>query len=376
MGGHVASDFTSADLVIVNPAVPRPWANPFVLAARDAGVPVSTEISLLCERLPDPSGVIAITGSVGKSTTSAMIQHILRACGERAVFGGNIGSSLLASLGRDIVPGTFVVLEVSSAMLYWLGERRWSAHAAVVTNCVANHVDWHGSVEHYSACKRQILAHQNPGDVAILGDGVGDWATRDGVRRVVLNHGAEVTDLCVPGGHNRANAALAVESVLALCPWITRANAERSARGFSGLRHRLQRVGVFGGIECFNDSKSTTPESALRALDALGERAGISRVHLIAGGYDKGIDLSAVGRRAGELAGLYTIGATGAALASSAGGRARECGTLDRAVAQARARACEGDVLLLSPACASWDQFDNFERRGEEFERLVREVGP
>ncbi|MFN9977144.1 MAG: glutamate ligase domain-containing protein, partial [Phycisphaerae bacterium] len=138
--------------------------------------------------------------------------------------------------------------------------------------------------------------------------------------------------------------------------------------------HRLQRVPSRPGLRCFNDSKSTTPESCLLAVRAFDEHAecGSSRVHLIVGGYDKGSDLAPIGRLASTLGGLYTIGKTGPAIAKASEGRAHECGTLDRAVAAALDHTKDGDVILLSPACASWDQFENYEQRGDLFASLVR----
>ncbi len=376
LGGHDMSDFTNTDMVTVNPAVGTPWNNPFVQAATRAGVRVTTEIALLCERLPNRQRTIGITGSAGKSTTSAMIHHVLRECGLPAVFGGNIGGTLLGHLdSRELSRETWVVLELSSAMLHWLGAGSgWSPHVAVVTNLVTNHVDWHGSTEHYRASKQQLLANQPAGGVAVLGETLGDWTTRPDVGRRVLAKGAQIDGLALPGRHNRMNAAVAVEAVLAAEPSIKRERAEAAVRTFAGLSHRLEHVGVFGGLSCFNDSKSTTPESTMLALEAFGESVGLRRVHLIAGGYDKGADLGVVAAIGSMLGGLYTIGKTGPAIAAKAGGAAVECGTLDVAVSRARERARPGEVLLLSPACASWGQFENFERRGELFVKLVKGI--
>lgn len=373
LGAHDARDFARTDMVVVNPAVATPWANEFVQAAFDAGVRVTTEIGLLCERLPNRQRTIGVTGSAGKSTTSAMIHHVLKECRRPVVFGGNIGGTLLGILDSgELTRDHWVVLELSSAMLYWLSG--WSPHVAVVTNLVTNHVDWHGTIEHYRHSKQQLLASQREGDIAVLGETLGNWSTVAGVDRRVMPAGAAIDALALPGRHNRSNAALAVAAVLAADPEISREAAQASARTFSGLSHRLERVGVFAGIACFNDSKSTTPESTMLALEAFGESVGISRVHLIAGGYDKGADLTPIAKAAGELAGLYTIGQTGPTIAAAAHGAALECQTLEVAVRRARERARPGDVLLLSPACASWGQFENFERRGELFVKLVRGI--
>lgn len=385
LGEHNVSDFTTCDLVVANPAVPKPWENRFLRAAWAAGVPVTTEIQLLVERLPSRENIIGITGSVGKSTTSAMIHHALRGAGIDAVLGGNIGGSLLGTLDQ-IKPSTRVVLELSSAMLCWLGglakvppselgsapAPTWSPHIAVATNFSTNHLDWHGDLAHYRRSKQVLLAAQHSGDIAIIGptSETSDWKHAPAAQRVVPT--AEIDGLAIPGKHNRINAGVAIETVVAA--GASRDAAITAVRTFPGLPHRLQRVPSCAGLRCFNDSKSTTPESCLLAVRAFEEpgECGSARVHLIAGGYDKGSDLAPIGRLASTLGGLYTIGKTSPAIAKAAEGRAHECGTLDRAVAAALDRSKDGDVILLSPACASWDQFENYEQRGELFAKLVR----
>ncbi|MBU6412880.1 MAG: UDP-N-acetylmuramoyl-L-alanine--D-glutamate ligase [Planctomycetes bacterium] len=374
LGAHNVSDFTTSDLVIVNPAVPKPWENRFLRAAIAAGVPITTEINLVVQRLPRREHVVAITGSAGKSTTSAMIHHILASTGRKTCFGGNIGGSLLDHMNQ-IQRDSFIVLELSSAMLHWL--HGWSPRIAVVTNLAENHIDWHGSFDHYRESKRAIIANQKHGDAAVLGPGMHGWATRPGVCRIEMRDVHQVADIHLPGVHNRRNAAVAVAAAIALDPTLDHATAESAVRKFSGLPHRLERVGTWQGKKFFNDSKSTTPASTLLALDAVGE-SGLDKIHLIAGGYDKGSDLTPIGALAPKLAGLYTIGATGPAIAAVATatpeGAAHHtaCETLDRAVNAAIARMTSGDILLLSTACASWGQFTNYEARGKLFCELVR----
>lgn len=365
-GRHEEPDFTSCDILVVNPAVPRPWENRFVRAAIDAGVRVTTEIGLLVERLPSRERVIGVTGSAGKSTTSAIVDHVLRECGVPSWLGGNIGGSLLGRLG-EIGREDTVVLELSSAMLHWLDG--WSPGIAVVTNLEPNHLDWHGDLAHYTSSKRRIVDHQRSGDALILGPEAPAWT---GAARVVrVSKRDAVGGMAIPGGHNAINAAVALAAACEARPGLDRRRLERAARSFPGLPHRLRFIGERGGVRYYDDSKSTTPNATLLALRAFAERDELSRVHLIAGGYDKGLDLGPIAEAAAPLAGIYTVGATGGPLARSCGEGAFECGTLDAAIDRIAQRLREGDIVLLSPGCASWDQFENFEARGRAFARLA-----
>ena len=357
LGEHLESDFTDTDLVVANPAVPRPWDNPYLQAAWAADVPVTTEITLATAHL-DRRKVIGITGTAGKSTTAAMTHHLLTQCNHRAVLSGNIGGSLLSSMETNDAADV-IVLELSSAMLWWLGATddappgapNWSPAIAVTTNVEPNHLDWHGNEQHYRRCKAGISRHQHDGDHVV--------------------HDIELSDalpLAVPGRHNQWNAQLALAAAMCIGS-IERAEAIDALSTFPGLPHRLERIDTSRTDLFFNDSKSTTPGATALAVDAMPDA---SRVHLIIGGYDKGIALDALVECSRSIAGVYTIGATGPTLAADTGGT--DCGTLDAAVACALSRMQEGDTLLLSPGCASWDQFDNYEQRGDRFKATVQSL--
>ncbi len=372
LGAHRVEDFTAADLVVVNPAVPHPWDNPFLREARAGGARLLTEIRLAIGDHP-AERVIGITGSAGKSTTAAMVQHaLLRIRPDlQSRLGGNIGGSLLDDPPRS---DSTLVLELSSFMLHWIAgdggapEDRFTPGVALVTNIAPNHLDWHRSLEHYAASKQAIFSASPACAAPRRVD-----AARCPWRTDVLSE----LRLSVPGTHNRENAIDAIATVvehLAVVdggvedPLGTARACAAALQDFPGLPHRLEFVGERRGIRFFNDSKSTTPDAACLAIDSM---PSTQRTHLIAGGYDKGSDLESIARRTGDLAGLYGIGATEAAICEHGG---RACGTLANAFDEAVASACEGDVILLSPGCASWDQFTDFEARGRTFRELVERL--
>ncbi len=427
LGEHRESDFTGADLVVANPAV-KP-GDTYLAAARDAGVPITTELRLLVERLPNRQRTIGITGSAGKSTITAMIGYIL----EKAIkqktdevqietehpiagplrgpdphpkvfLGGNLGGSLLQQLDQ-ITADDWIVLELSSFMLHYLRPSDtfagWSPHIAVVTNLSPNHLDWHGSFDAYRADKQVILDHQHDdqADAAVCGPGVRAVVTPRVKRCRDFDPAGESRDpyesllpLKIPGQHNQLNARLAAAAVQFAIGMPEYRGCELLA-DFPGLPYRLQFVAERGGVRFYNDSKSTTPESARLAIDAFPE----GTTHIILGGYDKGSDLTPLAEHAAtRCAGIYTIGKTGDTIADAAtrathgpptrpdtcGGVAWpppsaevvRCGDLDTAVQQAITRAKPGQVVLLSPACASWGQYENFEQRGDHFTRLVTAI--
>lgn len=383
LGEHQTADFAHADLVVVNPAV-DPRGNAYIEAAKTAGVPLTTEIGLFIDHCCAGDGrrrTIGITGTAGKSTTTAMIGHILkkglrdeRTKGRREVWvGGNLGGSLLAHVG-EIGPDDWIVLELSSFMLETFTD--WSPHIAVVTNIGDNHLDRHGTLGAYIKAKQTILHHQRREDRAILGPGLGDWRFCTSAMAVIEDEPLDIT-LAIPGEHNRLNATLAVAAVEAA--GVSREDAVAALQTFRGLPHRLCLVHEYRGVRCYDDSKCTTPDAAKLAIDCF--TPGSARI--ILGGYDKHADLAPLARYAAErCAGIYTIGVTGDRIADAAeqhiaAGKLScnvyRCGDLDTAVTATLAHAQSGEVILLSPACASWDQFTNYEQRGQRFAELVRQ---
>jgi len=372
LGGHEEADFLEADLLVVNPAIPRDA--PLVAAADAAGVPRTTEINLFLERCG--ARVVGVTGTVGKSTTTAMAGRIVGARHTTHV-GGNIGKSLLASLD-EIRPDHVVVLELSSFQLTDTPRVGFAPEVALVTNLRANHVKWHGSVESYSDAKKNIFRYQSPGDVLILNAGEAAtvaWADEAPGRVMWFDPSGKPFALRVPGEHNQANAqaARAIGEALG----VDRQEADEALRGFRGLPHRLQFVCERDGVRYYNDSKCTTPEGAVVALDAFAPRT----VVLLAGGSDKGVGFAPLGAAAAERAkAVIVFGETREkilhAVAESRPERApalERAADLPAALERARRHAERGDSIVLSPACASYDQFANYEQRGDLFVRLATE---
>jgi UDP-N-acetylmuramoylalanine--D-glutamate ligase len=371
LGRQALADCAEADLVVLNPAV-KP-DDPLRLALIARGIPVTSEIALFLERCEAP--VLGITGSNGKSTTAALAAALLQAGGARVHFGGNIGKSLLMDL-KDIAPEDRVVLELSSFQAKDFARLGVGVQAAVVTNRTPNHLDYHGTFEAYAAAKRQLLDTLPEGGWAVLNleDPVLAGWTGRWRRAPVPEEVPEVPAL--PGAHNRMNLRLALAGARALHPGL-RVDPV-ALRGFKALPHRLEWVAEKEGVRFYNDSKATTPEAAITALKAFPAGS----VHAIVGGRNKGMDLTPlaeallarakaiylIGEAAGEIGILLEQMGHGPELVVAA--------TLDRAVAEAAMRAKAGEVVLLSPACASYDQFANYEERGEAFRERVAELRP
>ncbi|MEP0841296.1 MAG: UDP-N-acetylmuramoyl-L-alanine--D-glutamate ligase [Phycisphaerae bacterium] len=377
LGGHDPADLDGCDLLVVSPAVPKE-RSPFVQQARARGIPISSEMNLFVERCPT-RGVIGVTGSAGKSTTTAMIGAILSAAHAagalpRVWMGGNIGRSLLADLGA-MRADHWVVLELSSFQLEDLAALRWSPRLAVITNLAPNHLDRHGTLEAYADAKMNIVRFQ-PADGRVfvhardeeLAERVRAAGAVDRLRRYAFDP-ALADALRVPGSHNRDNAAAAV--AVAKAVGVGDEAIRRGLAAFTALPHRLEFVGQRDGVRYYNDSKSTTPESTRTALEAFDEP-----VVMLVGGFDKQIPLGDISRLlAARARATVCYGQTGPAFhreITAAGGTAELVrGTFEEAVAAARRLARPGDVVILSPACASYDMFKNYEERGETFKKLA-----
>ena len=392
LGSHPEHLFTDSDLVVVNPAVRRD--HPRLELVRQHGIPLTSEMNLFWTH--QPGRVIGVTGSNGKSTTTALIHHLLQQAGNRVWLGGNLGGSLLPHVD-EIAPADWVVLELSSFMLADLDHLRASPHLAVVTSFAPNHLDWHPDLADYRRAKQTILRWQSQADFAVLNaddPDVRTWPTPAQIRwfgesplpgpgtQVVGNtlelqmpEGASRFDLgtgfSLPGRHNRWNAAAAVSAARAL--GISDEQIRTGLATFRGLPHRLQLVAEGKGRRFYNDSLATTPESALCALEAFD-----APVLLLAGGYDKQVDLTAFAQGISERAkGVTLLGQTAPRLEElldQAGARLprHRATSLADAFRWVVDHSAEGDVVLLSPACASFDWFKNFADRGEQFTGLAR----
>jgi UDP-N-acetylmuramoylalanine--D-glutamate ligase len=372
LGEHREEDFTSADLVVASPAIPPD--NRYLQAARQAGVSVTTEIRLFIERCAAP--ILGVTGTKGKSTTTALLGEMLR---RRYVtwVGGNIGLSLLSNLPA-IQKEHLVVLELSSFMLEYLEPAQWSPHVAVITFIAPDHLDRHKTLPRYLDAKRNILRYQKPTDVAVINEEcpAAVELADVGSGRVVLYglRDRRAFELRIPGRHNQLNAqgAFAAAAVMDI-GW---QEAQEAIAGFTGLPHRLQLVHEHRGVRYFNDSIATIPEAAVAALDSFPPRTVIQ----IVGGYDKQLPMTAMCAALVERAkAVLCIGQTGQQIADMLENAPRigaadvyRCGDLPTAMKIARQIAVAGDVVLLSPGCASYDQFRNFEERGEVFAALAR----
>ena len=410
LGEHQWSHFSDADFVVLNPAVPP--RHSIVQQLEAASIPLTSEMNLFWKL--NRGRVIAVTGSNGKSTTTALIHSIIQANGQRCWLGGNIGRSLLPHVG-EIAADDWVILELSSFQLRLLDQLKARPDIAVVTNFAPNHLDWHGTLDDYRLSKQAILRWQTADDRCVLNGNDADVASwpRSSLSSLVfgnvpddsfLRHSPSeqnerhvwldasdvahfgttgndrpaeempIRDWCnLRGHHNLLNALLA--STAARLAGASLEAVRIGLEQFEVLPHRLQFVAEINQRQFYNDSISTTPESTIAALDSFEEP-----VVILAGGYDKQVDLASLAIKIAERAKAASLlGQTAPALKNAittinARMPVSSCPDFDRAFSWAVKQSSPGDVILLSPGCASYDWFENFVDRGKQFCRLVGEL--
>ncbi len=397
------ADLTTADLagieyLLLSPGIAHthPAPHPVVTRARDAGLKIVSDIELLLRAQPQAK-YIGITGTNGKSTTTALIGHILQACGVACQVGGNLGPAVLSF--DPLGPNGVYVLELSSYQLELTPSL--APDVGVLLNITPDHLSRHGGMEGYVAAKRSLFRKGSRAQVAVVG--IDDPYCRTIARAVetdrswnvvtISTEGTEATitvsdgvlnsirsgwvaDLsdmpALPGKHNWQNAAAAFAACRAI--GLEPKQIFAAMRSFPGLAHRQQRIAVVDGVAYVNDSKATNADAAGKALACYGN------IYWIAGGQAKEGGLNGLEAFMPQIRHAFLIGKAQDAFAAWLDGRAAysKCGTLDHAVRQAHDQATSeklpGAVVLLSPACASWDQFRSFEHRGERFAELVHEL--
>ncbi|HVC00160.1 MAG TPA: UDP-N-acetylmuramoyl-L-alanine--D-glutamate ligase [Candidatus Dormibacteraeota bacterium] len=391
LGGHLPATFLEQDLIVPSPGVPlgiEPLA-----AARARGIPVWSEIELASRFLR--GRLLAITGSNGKTTTTLLAAHILRQAGRKVLVGGNVGTPLI-SLVQQSDEDTITVAEVSSFQLEAIADG-FRPGVAALLNVTPDHLDRHVSMETYSLAKARIFQNQQPDDAAVVNaddpgaaalmperprqfrfsrrEAVDAGACLDDGRLVFRSAGHAVgllhrADILLPGEHNVENVLAA--ACIAVLAGVAPEAIREAVRGFPGVEHRLEFVARIAGVSYYNDSKATNVDAALKSIAAFR-----GNLLVILGGKDKGGDFSLLSAPLAERARLVLlIGAAAPKIAGQLGGAApvESAGTLERAVERAFERARPGDTVLLAPACASFDQFRDYEDRGRVFKGLVRRI--
>ena len=348
----------AVETVIKSPGVPA--EAPLVAAARSRGIPIWSELELGSRLLPNP--ILGVTGTNGKTTTSELLGVMLG-----APVAGNVGRAL-TDLDGKVEPEAWIVCEVSSFQLEDVHEFR--PRVAVLLNLEPDHLDRHGSLEAYRDAKLRIFEKQGDGDIAVVPIGFGDIP--GGAARVEFEPSDSLpAEPKIPGAHNRENAAAATAAARAV--GIDETRIAEALETFPGVAHRLELVAESGGVRYVNDSKATNTGAARRALTAYD-----APLHVILGGRGKGesyselaLDLARQARR------TYLVGEAANDLAVAlelAGVQHEQSGDLETAVRSAAKKARPGEIVLLSPACASYDQFRDFEERGDAFRRIVGQV--
>src|SRR5216683_2955704 len=387
-GGHGERTFRGQDLIVVSPGIPLDA--PALVQARAMGGQIIGEIELAAQFLSGP--IVAITGSNGKTTTTTLTGEIMTAAGFPALVGGNIGTPAIALVERATAESV-IVLEVSSFQLETIHSFR--PKVAVILNVTPDHLDRHRTFEAYVDAKARILENQQSTDSAVLNADdptcvamaartraqvfwfsrrkevqQGAWVL-DG--NILFRDGAEqreimlVSEIPLKGAHNLENvlAAVCAGALMACAPEKIR----QAVREFKAVEHRLEYVATIRGVDYYNDSKATNVDATIKAMESFP-----ANIHLILGGKDKGSDYTLLNdllRQRGKR--VYTIGAAAAKIESQIKGvEIVHADTLENALRKANAVAEPGDVVLLAPACASFDQFKNYEQRGQVFKEIVR----
>ncbi|MBV9073321.1 MAG: UDP-N-acetylmuramoyl-L-alanine--D-glutamate ligase [Acidobacteria bacterium] len=393
-GGHGERTFRDQDLIVVSPGVPSDL--PQLVKARAQGIPVIGEIELAAHFLQGK--IVAITGSNGKTTTTTLCGDLIASSSQRTLVGGNIGTPVIL-LVDDSTADTINVIEVSSFQLETI--ETFHPHIAVVLNITPDHLDRHGSLEAYTAAKARIFENQDNADYAVLNvDDAGSlglesrvksrlvWFTRkqpltgnrqgafvrDGQIYWRQNGNDEdvmpVSEITLKGAHNLENVLAAVAvGRLCGCDAVSIRNAVRK---FKAVEHRLQHVATLGGVEYYNDSKATNVDATIKAIESFP-----GNIHLILGGKDKDSDYTLMNSLLRQrVKRVYTIGAAAEKIRAHVQSAVEvlPCRTLDSAVERAHDLAKAGDIVLLAPACSSFDQFENYEHRGRTFRSLVERL--
>ena len=361
------ADLSQFDSLVVTPGLPL---NRHLMAqrAREAGVEIIGDIELFARARPElpPHQVVGITGTNGKSTTTALVHHILQTARVPSTMGGNIGLPILA---QDPLPeGGVYVLELSSYQIDLT--QSLDCDVAVLLNITPDHLDRYENFEAYAASKARLFGMQSPDQIALV-----DWASfmRGLVDPVCGFNGLVLPDWVEPrawptlqGPHNADNAAAAIETAAWL--GVEPEDIDRGLATYPGLPHRMERIREKDGVLFVNDSKATNAEAAAPAL------AAYPKVRWILGGQAKSDSLGDTAAQLGHVVKAYTIGEAGqmfARLLQDRGVAVEECETLENATKRAAADSQRGEVVLLSPASASFDQFRDFEARGDRFRELV-----
>jgi UDP-N-acetylmuramoylalanine--D-glutamate ligase len=386
LGGHASEQFTAARMVVANPAVPP--SNPWLEAARAAGVPVTSEAALFLEACP--ARLLLVTGTQGKSSTAHSAHALVERCGIRTHLGGNIGRSLLGAL-EGLGPRDVVVMELSSYQLESLppaGSLRPRVAGIGVVNVLADHLERHGSVQAYEAAKRRILELAGDGTWVVLNAGdprVGGWAVARGLRRAYSGDSSAGVDLGVRAGHFvhgatrlgkvadlRLSGRFQIDNTLCALGLALAVGAEpdalaRALPELTGLEHRLQDLGLVAGHRVFDNGVSTTPDSTLSAIENLE-----GPLCLLVGGQQKALPLDELASAAagGRVRRVIAFGASRESLLApflAAGVHGEALAELPAAVARAFAVMEPGEALLFSPAAASFDAYRNFKDRARAF---------